>query len=132
MGSRTNGPFTVLELAAENGFFHILEILGGQCEEGLGNPMHEDTAGVDIELSTIAIQPHIARAESFKKEYKARTKSKSKLKSKSTEKANLPPSTLVAATPPQNILGVLVSPPPLPPPPAPPPPPEEEYDSDFD
>eukprot|EP00519_Triparma_laevis_P011818 CAMPEP_0182521558 /NCGR_PEP_ID=MMETSP1321-20130603/46184_1 /TAXON_ID=91990 /ORGANISM="Bolidomonas sp., Strain RCC1657" /LENGTH=218 /DNA_ID=CAMNT_0024729587 /DNA_START=911 /DNA_END=1564 /DNA_ORIENTATION=+ len=42
----------------------------------VGNPLGGgSTGGVDIELSTIAIKPHIARAESYKKEYKARAKS---------------------------------------------------------
>ena len=88
----------------------------------VGNPLGGgSTGGVDIELSTIAIKPYIARAESYKKEYKARAKSNSK--SRSNEKPPPPPTTLVATMPQQNLLGGSAPPPP-PAPPSPPPKPD--------
>ncbi|GMH78314.1 hypothetical protein TrLO_g15212 [Triparma laevis f. longispina] len=123
------GPFNVLEIAREQ----KLEFVSGVLERGDSSIVEEgegDNPLQQIEMITVVVpekvkknhgKAHIARAESFKQEYKARTKLQPKSKSKSTKRANPRESTLVVAPAPpqQNILGVSMSAPPpspLPPP----------------
>ena len=131
------GPFNVLEIAREQ----KLEFVSGVLERGDGSAVEEGEGNnplQQIEMTATAApekgkknhgKSHIAGAEGFKQEHKARAKSNSnsKSKSRSTEKPPPPPppTTLAAAKLQQNILGGSPPPPPppLPPPTRPPPPP---------
>ncbi|GMH57878.1 hypothetical protein TrLO_g13686 [Triparma laevis f. longispina] len=144
------GPLTLHDIAREQQLEFSSGLLGRSdlarynssdssiAEEGKGNnPLQIEMTPMAVKNGAEHGKAHIARAEHFKQEYKARSSSssssssKSKSMSKATGKATVPsPTTTVLATStsPQILLGNTHNNPPLgltapPAPPLPPPPP---------